>query len=69
MTMSRGQKAPELVGRQRLQGRFKKVRSARPQAAKEDEAYGESTSSLPSNENAAGGFFQQTLEESWDDRG
>ena len=43
------------------QGPVQKSRSARPQAAKEDEAYEESTSSLPSNENAAGGFFQQVL--------
>ena len=39
---------------------------SRPQAAKENEAYGESTSSLPSNENAAGGFFQQALKEQVD---
>ena len=44
-------------------GPVQKSRSARPQAAKEDEAYGDSTLSLPSNENAAGGFFQQVHNE------
>ena len=73
MTMSRGQNAQEHVGCHRLRvGSKKSARlreasakpgPARPQAAKEDEAYGESTSSLPSNENAAGGFFQQTPNE------
>ena len=40
-------------------GPVQQSRSAGPQAAEEDEAYGDSTVSLPSHENAADGFFQQ----------